>query len=197
MTKPYTAWLGALSVLVVAVVLVVLDLTDASVHRYWSRHAFTSSVVAGVLVLLQTVLIVDRVIRMREIRNQSRAIGAQAAVIVAQAKRVADAATQALSTDEARDDASDELRTYGQMLLASTPVLIDAAASRTFLEAAQRVAAYLYRVLRDSGDGRLEQAKAGLDAAVEQLVIAAVPLLAPLNQAQRAAVTSDEGESEG
>ena len=58
-----------------------------TVNRYWSRHTFTSSVVAGVLVLLLTVLIVNRVARIRQLRNQSRAIGAQSAVILAQAVR--------------------------------------------------------------------------------------------------------------
>jgi hypothetical protein len=191
MTKRYTAWSGALTVMAITAVLVILDISDASVHRYWSQHSFTSSVLAGLLVLLLTVLIVDRVARTRQLRNQSRAIAAQAALIVAQAKRAADAITSASSTDEAREEASDELRTYTQMLLTSAPVLIDAAAPRTFLETAQRVAGQLFRALRDAGDGRREPAKVGLDDAVEQLREAAAPLLAALNREQSAAVSSD------
>lgn len=128
MPQRYMAWSGALTVMVITAVLVVLDITDGSVQRYWSRHSFTSSVLAGLLVLLFTVLIVDRVTRMRQLRNQSRAIAAQAAIIVAQAKRAADAITSISSDEDAREEASDELRTYTQMLLTSAPVLIDAGA---------------------------------------------------------------------
>jgi hypothetical protein len=81
------AWSGALTVMVITAVLVVLDIGDGSVHRYWSRHAFTASVLSGLLVLLLTVLIVDRVARMRQMRGQSRAIAAQAATTVARARR--------------------------------------------------------------------------------------------------------------
>ena len=73
------AWSGAVTVLALTTVLVVLDISVGSVHRYWSRHSFTSSVLSGLLVLLLTVLIVDRVTRFRRIRDQSRAIAAQAA----------------------------------------------------------------------------------------------------------------------
>jgi hypothetical protein len=63
---------------------VMADVADRSVHRYWSAHASTASVLAGLLVLLLTALVVDRVVRMREVRRQVRAIAAQAAVIVGQ-----------------------------------------------------------------------------------------------------------------
>ena len=102
MPKRYMAWSGALTVMAITAVLVVLDISDASVHRYWSRHSFTSSVLAGLLVLLLTVLIVDRVTRSRQLSNQSRAIAAQAALIVAQAKRAAEAVTRSSSTEDAR-----------------------------------------------------------------------------------------------
>lgn len=197
MTKRYMAWSGALTVMAITAVLVVLDISDASVHRYWSRHSFTSSVLAGLLVLLLTVLIVDRVTRMRQLRNQSRAIAAQAAIIVAQAKRAAEAVARSSSTEDAREEAADELRTYTQMLLTSAPVLIDAAAPRTFLETAQRVAARLFRAFRDAGDGGLEQTKTELDDAVEQVQAAAAPLLAALNREQRTAVSADQVDPGG
>jgi hypothetical protein len=41
--------------LAITAVLVVLVISDGSVHRYWSRHSFTSSVLSGLLVLLLTV----------------------------------------------------------------------------------------------------------------------------------------------
>src|ERR1700761_1349485 len=126
MPKRYMAWSGAIAVTAITAVLVVLDVSDASVHRYWSRHSFTSSVLAGVLVLLLTVLIVDRVARMRQLRSQSRAIAATAAVIVAQASRTVDVITRPSPSADDRDQASAELRTYHEMLLTSAPLLIDA-----------------------------------------------------------------------
>ena len=184
-----SAWLGALTVLAIAVVLVALDITIGSVHRYWSRHSFTSSVLSGLLVVLLTVLIVDRVIRFRQLRNQSRAIAAQAAAIAAQAKRAADAVTSP-STDD-RQAGADELRTYTLMLFTSAPVLIDANVSRTFLETAQRVAAQLSRALRATGNEQNRQAKARLDDGVQQLERDAAPLIGVLNREQRAAVSSE------
>jgi hypothetical protein len=99
-----------------------------------------------------------QVTRIRQLRSQSRAIAAQAAVIVGQAARTADFVARTSPSDD-HDEASDELRTYTQMLLTSAPVLIDAEVSRTFLETAQRLAAQLFRALRDGGDETAEQRK--------------------------------------
>jgi hypothetical protein len=187
--------LGALTVLAIEVVLVALDITVGSVHRYWSEHSFTSSVLSGLLVLLLTVLIVDRVIRFRQLKNQSRAIAAQAAAIAAQAKRAADAVTSPSADDHKAG--SDELRTYTLMLFTGAPVLIDANVSRTFLETAQRVAAQLSRALRATGDEHNRQAKAQLDDGVQQLERDAAPLVGVLNREPRAAVSSEEVESPG
>jgi hypothetical protein len=196
MFRQYRPWSGALMVLVVTAVLVVLDIGDGSVHRYWSRHSFTSSVLSGLLVLLLTVLVVDRVARIRQVRSQSRAIAAQAAIIVAQAARAADAVARASPSAEDREEASDELRTYTQLLFMSAPVLIDAQAPRKFLETAQRVAAQLFRSIRDPGNETDEHRKTRLDGVVEQLRGAAAPLLAVLNREQRAAVSSDDAETD-
>ena len=189
------AWSGAVTVLALTAVLVVLDISVGSVHRYWSRHSFTSSVLSGLLVLLLTVLIVDRVTRFRRIRDQSRAIAAQAAIVLAEAERATDAVKHASPSDDDRDEASGELRTYGQMLLGSAPLLIDAKVSRAFLECAQRLASLLSRALRAIGDKEVEQAKAQLDEGIQQLREAAAPLLLALNREQRAAVTSDEPDA--
>jgi hypothetical protein len=166
------------------------------VHRYWSRHSFTSSVLSGLLVLFLTLLIVDRVVRIRQLRDQSVAIGAQTAVVLAQAERTADAVGRASSSADDREDALGELRTYAQMLLISAPVLIDAKMSRIFLEAAQRVAAQLYRALQTTEHEQAQQAKVRVDADVTQLRQAAAPLLAVLNRDQRAAISdgSDSGD---
>lgn len=189
--RGWVPWSGAFTVSAITAALVVLDLSVPSIHRFWSRHSFTSSVLAGVLVVLLTVLVVDRVVRVRELRNQSRAIGAQAAVILGQAGRTKDAVTTAKSDDD-RDQADAELRTYTQMVLNSAPLLINATVPRTFLEAAQRVAAQLSRALRATGDEQRRQANARLDDGVAHLREAAAPLLAVLNLAQRAAVSPDD-----
>lgn len=192
MLERYRDWSGAVTVMVITAALVILDVSDASVHEYWSRHAFTASVVSGVLVLLLTLLIVDRVIRMRQLKNQSRAIAAQAAVIVGQASRTVDAITRTSPSAEDREQAYDELRTYTQMLLISAPLLIDAKVPRTFLETAQRLAGQLYRALQPGG-GPAERTTTELDGLVKQLRDAASPLLQILSSEQRAAVSSDDG----
>lgn len=188
----WQAWSWALAVLAITASLVVLDISVRGVHRFWSRHSFTSSVLSGLLVLLLTVLIVDRVSRVRQLRNQSRAIAAQAAVVLGQAMRAKDAVTRPSPSDDERDEASGELRTYTQMLLVSAPLLIDANVSRTFLESAQRVAVQLSRALRASGDEQAEQAKARLDDGVAHLRETAAPLLQALSPDQRAAISSLE-----
>lgn len=195
MLKRYRDWLGALSVLVITVALVALDVSDRSISRYWARHSFTNSVLSGVLVLLLTVLIVDRVVSIRQLRNQSRAIGAQAAVIVAQARRAADAIKRSPPSEEDSGVAPDELSTYMQMLLTSAPVLIEATTSRTFLETAQRAAAEMYRALRGAGQGDADRTKARVDKAVDQLNQAAAPLLKSLSTAQQAAAASDSTDA--
>ncbi len=195
MRERYRGWWGALAVMVITATLVVLDIGDGSVHRYWSRHSFASSVLSGLLVLLLTVLIVDRVTRIRQLKSQALAIAAQAAVIVGQAARTADSVARTSSSADDHDEASDELRTYTRMLLTSAPVLIDAEVSRRFLETAQRLDAQLFRALRDGGDEPAEQRKKRLDAAVEQLRRDAAPLLEPLSRDQRAAASSDEVDS--
>jgi hypothetical protein len=193
MFRQWLAWSGTLTVMLITAALVVLDLSDRTVHHYWSQHSFTSSVLSGVLVLALTVLLVDRVNRHRQLRNQSRAIGAQAAIIVAQAKRAVDAVTSASPSADDRDAAGEELRTYAQMLLVSAPVLIDADIPRRFLESAQRLAAQLFRAMRD--DAGKPAPKGTLDAGVKQLRADAAPLLQALNRQQRAAVTSDDDGS--
>ncbi len=76
------------------------------------------------------------------------------------------------------------------MLLTSSPVLIDAKASRAFLEAAQQMAGRLFRVLRVAAEGAHADMGTEIDAALEQLHRAAAPLVEPLNHEQRAAVNS-------
>lgn len=184
------AWLGALGVLVIAITLVVLDMATGSVERYWSRHSFTASVVAGLLVLLLTVLIADRVTHIRQFRRQARAIAVQAGVLVAQASRTADAIASVGPSSDDRESAADELRTYTVMLLTSAPLLIDATPSRTFLETAQRVGVQLARVLRAAGDADAPPPQVQLDDEVRLLRAAAAPLVSALGPEERAAISS-------
>jgi hypothetical protein len=190
----WRAWSGALTVLVITALLVVLDITVGAVHHYWSQHSFTSSVLSGLLVLLLTILIVDRVIRFRQPRGQSRAIAAQAAIVLAEAERTTDVMMRASTSDDDRETASGEPHTYTLMLLISAPLLIDAKVSRSFLESAQRVAGQLSRAIRASGDEQAEQAKTRLQAGLGQLRQTAAPLLQALNRDERAAVSSDEAD---
>jgi len=181
------------AVTLVTVGLAILDLTDASLRRWSQARDFTTSVVAGVLVLLVTVLVVDRVSSVRQLRARSHAVAAQSAIIMSQAVRASKAMSAALDGAGDRDAASDELRTYLMMLLTAAPVLIDAPTSRTFLEDAQRLAAELARTLAttaSAADGSTIS-RAGLDEAVAQLRAASTPLLKILNLDQLAAVTAD------
>lgn len=195
MSKRGLAWSGALIVTVITAVLVVLDLSNASVHRYWSRHAFTASVLSGLLVVLLTVLIVDRVTHGRQVRSQSRAVAAQAAIIAGQAARTVDVVKRISASKEETDHADDELRTYTQMLLTSAPVLIDAERPRAFLETAQRLAAELLAAIRGGGDERAMAAR--LDQSLQELRTAEAPLLAALTTQQRAAISSVASDPSG
>lgn len=188
-------WVAALSVLGLTIVAVVLDITDSTVRSFWSRHSFTSSVVSGLLVLLLTVLIVDRVNTMRKIRGQSRAVGVQAAVIAAQAGRAADAIRRPAQSDEEREESAQELRTYMLMLLTSAPVLIEAPRSRAFLEVAQQTAGELLSALRARAADESVDVAPRVDAALEQLNEAAGPVVVTLDREERAAVASDAGRA--
>lgn len=183
-------WLGALAVLVLAVALVALDLSTSSVREYWSRHPFTASVTSGLVVLLLTVLVADRIMHIRQLRRQARAIGVQAAVLISQAQRTADAIADLGPSSDEREAAADELRTYTVMLLTSAPLLIDATGARAFLERGQRVGVQLSRVLRATGAPPDQQrpAPVRLDEEIELLRQAAAPLLSVLSPEERAAI---------
>src|ERR1700754_2625187 len=92
MRRPGPEWVSAAAVTILALVLAVLDILDGSVHRWWAEHAFTTTLVGGILVLLVTVLVADRVVHARQLRDRSRAIAAQAAIVMTQAARTAQVA---------------------------------------------------------------------------------------------------------
>ena len=187
------AWFGALVVTLVTTALVVLDISDGPVRRWAGRDAFATSVLSGILVLALTVLIVDRVNRARQLRDRSRAIAAQAAIVINQAVRTTRAVLAALNAGAGRDAAGEELRTYMTMLLISAPVLIDATLSRTFLEEAQTLGGELAVAMSQTRDREpTDELRASLDGAVDRLRTASGPLLAILKPAERQAVTGED-----
>jgi hypothetical protein len=192
----WQGWLAASVVTLLTGVLVVLEVTDEPIRRWWSGHSLTSDTVSGLLVLLITLLVVDRLVRRRQLSDRARAVAAQAAIIMTQAMRASRSVSQAAADGAGqsdRDAAFDELRTYMMMLLVGAPLLIDAKVSRSFLEQAQTVGGLMAHTLgvmaRSPGpvppDTRLK-------GAVQRLQTASVPLLAVLDPETQAAVRGDE-----
>lgn len=169
-------------------VLVVLDALDAGVRHYFDQRALTTDVVSGVLVLLFTVLVVDQVVRHRQLSARSKAMGAHAAFVLAQAVRAVDAVRPLEGGAGDRDVAVDAQRTYMLMLLVAAPVFIEAPMARRFLEDAQRLAGTIARILEPSLPAALLRVMPdNLDAAVQELRTSAGPLLAALTPSERSA----------
>jgi hypothetical protein len=190
-------WQGGYAAVVVTLVacaLVILDATDGGLRRWWAGHALTTDTVAGLLVLLITVLVVDQVVSLRQNNDRARAVAAQAAILVNQAVRSSQAVSQVLAGSGDRDAAGDEFRTYMMMLLVGAPVLIDAKASRNFLEQAQHLGAEMARALGVTATtpGQADFPVTRLDDAVQRLRTASAPLLQVLDPETRMAVRGDE-----
>jgi hypothetical protein len=193
----WQGWLAALAVTLLAGVLVILDTTNGAMRRWQDGHALTTSIVSGLLVLAITVLVVDQVVRLRQLTGRARAVAAQAAIIMTQAVRTSRSITQALAKGAdatAHDAAADEFRTYMMMLLVGAPVLIDEKKSRTFLEQAQAVGGLMALSLgvtaRSSEPASAPDRR--LDDAVQRLQAASAPLLQVLDPETQAAVRGDE-----
>jgi hypothetical protein len=190
--RPGPEWVSAVAVTILAVALAALDILDGAVHRWWAEHAFTTSLVGGLLVLLVTVLVADRVVHHRQLRDRARAIAAQAAIVLTQAVRTVQLADAVLDGNGDVGAAGDALQSYGTMLLIAAPLLIDATTSRTFLEEAQRLAGELIRTLHAHRKGTVGDAeRTRLNQAVDRLRGAARPLMAILTPQQRDAVTDE------
>jgi hypothetical protein len=110
--------------------------------------------------------------------------------------RASRAVTQGVAdgaADSDRDAAADELRTYMMMLMVGAPVLIDARASRTFLEQAQTVAGLLALSLGETASSSASASvDSRLDGAVQRLRDASTPVLSVLDPQARAAVLGDD-----
>jgi hypothetical protein len=166
-----------------------LDAVDSGIRRWWATHAFTTDAIAGLVVLLITVLVADQVIRVRQIKNRSVATAAQAAILMAQAGRSSRAVSAVLEGSGDRDAASDEVRTFMTLVLNAAPVLIDAEMPRRFLEQSQRLSAELVTALRSvtQDPSATAGARSRVEAAVDGLRNASAPLVQILNAQERAA----------
>ena len=189
-------WLGGLAaagVALVACVLVILDLTDAGLRRWWDAHALTTDTVAGLLVLMITVLVVDQAVRLRQGNSKARAVAVQVAILMTQANSASQAVSQVLADSGDRDLAREEFRAYTMMLLAVAPTLIDANTSRNFLEQAQHLDGEMALALNwfATAPGQEKFPGARLDDAVQALKSVSTPLLQILTPEMRSAVRGD------
>jgi hypothetical protein len=179
--------------------LVIADITDGALRRWWDAHPLTTDTVAGLLVLAITFEVADQVVRRRQVRERSRAVAAQAAIVVGQAARTCRALSAVLDGSGDGGTAVDEVQTYMMMLLVSAPLLIDNRVARNFLEQAQHLAGEMARALsaRARPGGAAAVATDRMGAAVDSLRAAAGPLLRPLNTDQLIAAGADAVPSPG
>ena len=116
-----TGWLAASLATLITLALVTGELTDTAQRRWWAARPLTTDTVAGLLVLLITILVVNQLLNRRQARQRGHAVAAQAAIMVAQATRSAQAMSSLLDGSGDRDAASDGFRTYMIMLLIGAP----------------------------------------------------------------------------
>src|SRR5690349_9695886 len=88
--------------MLITLTLVATELTDAGQRRWWAARPLTTSTVAGLLVLLVTVLVVNQLLTRQQARQRSHAVAAQAAIMVAQATRAAKAVSSVLDGPDDR-----------------------------------------------------------------------------------------------
>jgi hypothetical protein len=190
--KVWQAGVATIAVALLSSALIVLDLSDGAFRRWWSARAFTTDAIAGILVVLITVLIVNQALGIRRDRERFRATAAQASMFLGQAIRTT-RAVLARTTSGDRTAASDELRTYMIMLMIAAPILIDIRRPRAFLEDAQTLAGMLVQVQHSESQSSLTvPSDAQLEEALRQLKITAAPLLAPLTAEERTAAGTEE-----
>src|ERR1700739_992855 len=170
-----------MAVAVLCSALIVLDLSNGALRRWWSARAFTTDAIAGILVVLITVLIVNQALGIRRDRERFRATAAQASMVLGQAIRTTRSVLARTPSGD-RTAASDELRTYMIMLMIAAPILIDSKTPRAFLEDAQTLAGMLLQGQHPElrSPSKTVPSDVQLDEALQQLKITAAPLLAPL-----------------
>ena len=190
MSTRFLGWPPAVLATLITVALVVSELTDAGQRRWWAARPLTTDTVAGLLVLLITVLVVNQLLIRRQNKQRAHAVAAQAAIMAAQAARSAQAVSALLDGSGDRDAASDGFRTYMLMLLTGAPVLINDPIARHFLEQAQYLGGQMARILAAIAKSPKGAAVPGdgLQDAVRQLQSAAAPLLQLLTPGMRDAI---------
>jgi hypothetical protein len=183
-------WPAAILATLITLALVAGELTNAGQRRWWAARPLTTDTVAGLLVLLITVLVVNQLLNRRQSRQRAHAVAAQAAIMAAQAARSAQAVSALADGSGDRDAASDGFRTYMLMLLTGAPVLINDPTARHFLEQAQYLGGLMARTLAeiDKSPKGTAVPDGGLQDAVRQLQSAAAPLLQLLTPAVRDAI---------
>jgi hypothetical protein len=191
--KVWRAGVPTVAVALLSSALIVLDLSDGAFRRWWSARAFTTDAIAGILVVLITVLIVNQALGIRRDRERFRATAAQASMVLGQAIRTT-RAVLARTTSGDRTAASDELRTYMIMLMIAAPILIDIRRPRAFLEDAQTLGGMFVHVQHSESQSAFKSvpSDAQLEEALRQLKITAAPLLAPLTAEERTAAGTEE-----
>ncbi len=192
-------WIAAAAAMLAALALVIADVTDGALRRWWDAHPLTTDTVAGLLVLAITFEVADQVVRRRQVRERSRAVAAQAAIIVGQAARSYHSLSAVLDGSGDGGTAVDAVQTYMMMLLVSAPLLIDDRVARNFLEQAQRLAGEMALALspRAKAGGAARGTADRIAAAVDGLRAAAGPLLRPLNTDQLIAAGADAAPAPG
>jgi hypothetical protein len=180
-------WSAAVLAILITLALVVGELTNAGQRRWWAARPLTTDTVAGLLVLLITVLVVNQLLNRRQARQRGHAVAVQAAIMAGQAARSAKAVSSVLDGSGDRDAASDGFRTYMMVLLIGAPVLIDDPVARRFLEQAQYLGGVMARTLAALDKSPQQAAGPGgeLNDAVQQLRSAAAPLVRLLSPGMR------------
>jgi hypothetical protein len=70
----FLGWPPAVLATLITVGLVVGELTDAGQRRWWATRPLTTDTVAGLLVLLITVLVVNQLLNRRQSRQRGHAV---------------------------------------------------------------------------------------------------------------------------
>ncbi len=104
MWSRWKGWSAATIATLLTGVLVIGEITDQAMRRWWAGHALTTDTVSGLLVLLITLLVVDQVVRLRQISDRARAVAAQAAIIMTQAMRASRSVSQAVAPGAGEGD---------------------------------------------------------------------------------------------
>jgi hypothetical protein len=72
----WQAGVATIAVTALVAALVILDIANRDVRRFWATHALTADTVAGLMVLGLTVLVVDQVLTRRQFAERSRVVAA-------------------------------------------------------------------------------------------------------------------------